>query len=118
MSEPLQPIPCDAAPKKPKRSPIAAARGSQPLYKDAPEEAAAPLSAYEPVTQAIVRRRFLALLDRHRETGAGSSWKQALLEPPNPLKPAVRSPLKLPVLYALWILVVSIGGFLWFSFSR
>jgi hypothetical protein len=83
-----------------------------------PEEAAPAPFSYRPVTQALVRRHFLALLDRHRETGAGSSWKQALREPPNPLKPAARSPLKLPVLYALWILGVGIGSFVWFSFFQ
>jgi hypothetical protein len=82
------------------------------------EEAAPTLFSYKPVTQALVRRQFLVLLDRHGETGAGSSWKQALLEPPNPLKPTARSPLKLPVLYALWILGVGIGSFVWFSFFQ
>jgi len=73
---------------------------------------------YRPVTHELVHRRFLALLAGDRDTGLAAGWRDALLEPPNPLKPAKRAPLKLPLLYALWITGVGIGGFLWFSFAH
>jgi hypothetical protein len=75
-------------------------------------EAAQP---YQPIAHEEVHQRFLDLLRRDRDTGLVVAWKQALLEPPNPLKPAQRPALKLPILYALWIMGLGFGGFLWFS---
>jgi hypothetical protein len=83
-----------------------------------PIDAGAHEASYRPVTHQTVHRRFLSLLARDGDTGIFVSWKNALLEPVNPLKPAKRAALKLPILYALWIAVLAIGGFLWFSFSH
>lgn len=84
----------------------------QPIYSDAGE------ASYRPVTHEVVHRRFLALLARDRDTGLAIAWKEALLEPPNPLKPTKRPPFKLPMLYALWIAGLGVAGFLWFSFAH
>jgi hypothetical protein len=93
----------------------------RPIYtKDAETEAdpRTSVAPYQPVTHALVHQRFRALLAQHRDTGLAQAWKEALLEPPNPLKPADRAPLKLPLLYAAWILALAIGGFVWFSVSH
>lgn len=82
----------------------------QPIYGDAQDV------PYRPVTHETVHRRFLALLVRDRDTGLLVSWRDMLLEPLNPLKPAMRPPAKRPILYGLWIAGLTIGGFLWFSF--
>jgi hypothetical protein len=63
-----------------------------------------------------VHNRFLELLQRDQDTGLSIPWKQALLEPPNPLEPKKRPGLKLPVLLGLWIVGTAITVFVWFSF--
>jgi hypothetical protein len=84
---------------------------TQPIYKDAAER---PGSAI----QDTIHGRFRDLLTQGRSTGQAVAWKEALLEPPNPLKGKRRAPLKLPVLFALCLAGLSIGGFLWFSLSH
>lgn len=86
----------------------------QPIYK----EEAGIADSFQPVTPEIVHTRFLELLARDRDTGLSVPWKEALLEPTNPLKPNRRSALKLPVLLALWIAGLGAGSFLWFSFFQ
>ena len=88
-----------------------------PIYKDAPEDTAAPSQ----VARQFVHARFRELLQRDQDTGLAVPWRTALLEPPNPLPPNPkdgkrRARLKLPVLIALTI--AGTGGtlFLWFSF--
>lgn len=85
---------------------------THPIYKESSE------GSYQPLTHDVVHQRFLALLSRDRDSGLAAGWRDALLEPPNPLKSAKRAPLKLPLLYALWIAGIGIGGFLWFSFMH
>jgi len=85
---------------------------SQPIYK----EGAGEEIRFQPVTHEIVHQRFLELLTRDQDTGLAVAWKEALLESPNPLKAKERPPLKRPILFALWIVGLGLGGFLWFSF--
>ena len=76
------------------------------INKDEPEQ----------VTHETVQARFLELLKRDGDTSLAVPWKQALLEPPNPLNPKKRTALKLPVLLALWIVGIGVIMFVWFSF--
>jgi hypothetical protein len=84
---------------------------TQPIYEDGGESPAS-------VAQDTIHGRFRDLLTRNRNSGQAVAWKEALLEPPNPLKAKQRAPLKLPVLFVLCITGLSIGGFLWFSLSH
>jgi hypothetical protein len=68
------------------------------------------------VSHELVHTRFLELLHRDQDTGLSIPWKQALLEPPNPLEPKKRPGLKLPVLLGLWIVGIGVTVFVWFSF--
>ncbi|MGH9639903.1 MAG: hypothetical protein ACRD3Y_07575 [Bryobacteraceae bacterium] len=86
----------------------------QPLYK----EESGLSGSLQPVAHEIVHKRFLQLLARERDTGLSIPWKEALLEPANPLKPNRRPAPKLPVLIALWIAGLGAGSFLWFSFFQ
>jgi hypothetical protein len=78
------------------------------IYKGGPET----------VTHETVHARFLELLNRDRDTGLSVPWKQALLEPANPLQLKNRPHPKLPVLLALCIAGTAIGTFVWFSFPH
>ncbi len=87
---------------------------TQPIYK----EDAGALASLQPIEHQAVHERFLDLLARDQDTGLSATWKDALLEPANPLKPKTRPALKLPVLIGLLIAGAAVVLFVWFSFLQ